>query len=565
MAKQARLFFTSTPAPPGADSAGSAGCASRDVRDKAVASGASFVSADETSNAAWPCTTQTSYHPVPPITPPESLMDTSYDLPDSTDWLLTSLPGFEAVEAALRCEVCKEFLSNPVITSCSHTFCSICIRRCITADGKCPSCKTGCSSDKLTPNIAVREVVMRFQEARPKALELARADKEDTVEMPSGQKRKLEDTEIEAEDENTRHTRSGQARGKRRREGADQDGPIEIADSEAESDPEYLPEGMAKCPICNKKMKAEQVYNHLDVCPGPDTSSSSQGRNTRSKTKAIFPTTLTRRKKETSPPPTRLSQLNYAMLKETALRKKLQEIGIPNWGDKTLLKRRHIEWLNIYNSNCDADGSVRKSKRQLLRELEEWEQTQGGRAESRESKIMKKDFDGDSYMKSHKTEFDDLIAKARRKVAAKKVDTAAEGEDETAASSASNADIPPQPHPPPPTSEPPPTTSETSTPSLPPPTSPSHNSPNPPPTPNPNKPYENNEPALASIRAKVEAANDPANRRPSLKTESSLESAHARGSDTQTGLRNPLGGPSRKVPMFEVPLEGEEGGGGAVQ
>lgn len=102
-------------------------------------------------------------------------------------------------------------------------------------------------------------------------------------------------------------------------------------------------------------------------------------------------------------------------MKEGALRKKLQEIGIPNWGNKDLMRRRHIEWLNIHNSNCDADESVRKPKRQLVRELEEWENTQGGRADVKESRVMKKDFDGSGYAKSHKSDFDDLIAQARKK------------------------------------------------------------------------------------------------------------------------------------------------------
>lgn len=84
------------------------------------------------------------------------------------------------------------------------------------------------------------------------------------------------------------------------------------------------------------------------------------------------------------------------------------------------MRRRHIEWLNIHNSNCDADESVRKPKRQLLRELEEWENTQGGRADVKESKVMKKDFDGSGYAKSHKSDFDDLIARARKKSAAPK-------------------------------------------------------------------------------------------------------------------------------------------------
>jgi E3 ubiquitin-protein ligase RAD18 len=206
-------------------------------------------------------------------------MDASFDLPDSTDWIKTSLPAFEPLEAALRCEVCKEFYNNPVITSCNHTFCSICIRRCITTDGKCPSCKKGCSSDKLAPNIAVREVVMRFQEARPKALELARADKEQEATAGSKNKRKLDDTDIE-EGESIRHTRSRQTRSKSQHNGGADGTSSVIVNSEDDGDDDFVPDGMVKCPMCNKAMKEAVVFNHLDTCTGPDAS---QGRNTRSR------------------------------------------------------------------------------------------------------------------------------------------------------------------------------------------------------------------------------------------------------------------------------------------
>ncbi|KAL6710380.1 E3 ubiquitin-protein ligase rad18 [Coniothyrium glycines] len=470
-------------------------------------------------------------------------MDASFDLPDSTDWLSTSLPVFEPLEAALRCEVCKEFLSNPVITSCSHTFCSICIRRCIATDGRCPSCKTGCSSDKLAPNIAVREVVMRFTEARPKALEMARADKQQDATMHSAKKRKIDETDIE-EDENVRHTRSRRMRNSNRVSTGLEDAPIEVADSEGDDD-DFVPEGMAKCPICAKSMKAEQVFNHLDVCTGPEPS---QGRTTRSKNKSAYPAPLQRRQKEPSPPPSRLSQLNYAMLKEGAFRKKLQDLGIPNWGSKDLMKRRHIEWLNIYNSNCDAHDSERKSKRQLLKELSEWEETQGGRADTKESKIMKKDFDGDGYMKSHKSDFDDLIARARQKRSAPKSDEAADTNklEDTLQSDAehvkdtSNQDTDP------------PTTNGTTHAPYPPSEIQAMKEYQPRPL-TAQHPYENNESALASIRAKVQAANEGLPQLPTLKMEPSLESARRRNSTTAEGMQNPLGSPSRKLPMFTLP------------
>lgn len=228
------------------------------------------------------------------------------------------------------------------------------------------------------------------------------------------------------------------------------------------------------------------------------------------------------------------------MLKENALRKKLQEIGIPSWGSKDLLKRRHIEWLNIYNSNCDADDSMRKSKRLLMKELDEWEQTQGGRADSKESKIMKKDFDGTGHMKSHKSDFDDLIARARQKRATPKVDGADDSNKPEAITT----------HPDPPQST----------------TQHSHNS-NPSPSalthgaltshgpPNPQNPYENNESALASIRAKVQAANHAPSSIPSLHTDSSMESARRRGSASEEGMQNPFGSPNRKMSMFALPGE----------
>ncbi|KAH6614327.1 hypothetical protein C7974DRAFT_74252 [Boeremia exigua] len=430
-------------------------------------------------------------------------MENTFDLPDSTDWIATSLPTFEPLEAALRCEMCKEFYSNPVITSCSHTFCSICIRRSIAADGKCPSCRTALSSDKLAPNIAVREVVMRFQEARPKALELARKDKEQEKGGNVNIKRKIGDTDIE-DGEDERQTRLRQTRRSRRNAGSS-DAPVEIPDSATDGDDDFLPEGMAKCPICNVAMKQELVFNHLDVCTGQ---SASQGRSTRSKTKTSFPAALRSRQKDPSPAPTRQSQLNYAMMKEGALRKKLQELGIPNWGSKDLMKRRHIEWLNIYNSNCDAHDSVRKPKRQLVKELEEWENTQGGRADAKESRFMRKDFDGSGYAKAHKTDFDDLIARARKKRAAK-------AEEKETNGVAVAAD------------------------------------------PEPIDEEQQDRLEAQSPPTHASAVGSTEDTRIATHTNADLpsEPAESTANEAPVGLQNPLRSPSRKVPMFSLPRE----------
>ena len=116
----------------------------------------------------------------------------------------------------------------------------------------------------------------------------------------------------------------------------------------------------------------------------------------------------------------RLPQLNYSLLKDAALRKKLSELGIPNGGPKDLLIRRHTEWVNLVNANCD---SLRpKTKRELVQELESWDRTQGRQilgnynGAGSASSVMSKNFDGAAWASNHSDNFQALIGQARQKV-----------------------------------------------------------------------------------------------------------------------------------------------------
>lgn len=119
----------------------------------------------------------------------------------------------------------------------------------------------------------------------------------------------------------------------------------------------------------------------------------------------------------TNKTPERLPALNYSILKDNVLRKKLKELGIPNWGPRTLLQRRHTEWMNIWNANCDSKSP--KVQRDLLRELESWERTQGGYANPSSidpsNTVMGKAFNATAWSSSHDDDFKRLIANARQK------------------------------------------------------------------------------------------------------------------------------------------------------
>lgn len=142
----------------------------------------------------------------------------------------------------------------------------------------------------------------------------------------------------------------------------------------------------------------------------------SSGRTSKNSTQNAFPISDKPIKR-----PDRLPQVNYSMIKEAVLRKKLTDMGVSAAGTRPLLERRYTEWITLWNANCDATRP--KSKFELKRELETWERTQGGRAQVHSSssgpQIKDKDFDGQSYSTSNNDSFRDLIAQARKKVAAK--------------------------------------------------------------------------------------------------------------------------------------------------
>ena len=119
--------------------------------------------------------------------------------------------------------------------------------------------------------------------------------------------------------------------------------------------------------------------------------------------------------------PERLAQVNFSMMKEAALRKKLGEMGISASGNKPLMERRYTEWITLWNANCDSRKP--KTKGELKRELEVWERTQGGRAQTSTygqhsgTQVKDKDFDGKAYSSTHDDSFRKLIANARKKTA----------------------------------------------------------------------------------------------------------------------------------------------------
>ena len=207
-----------------------------------------------------------------------------YDVSDPSDWLDTRLTEFAPLDASLRCEVCKDYYNTPMITSCSHTFCSLCIRRTLAADGKCPICRSNDQASKLRRNGAMELLVEMFQAARPVALKLAREQRYSPEIRPaattSASKRKA--AEADLEDDGAQ--RSGQRRKTRSQSRKTaSSGTPDMVISDNEKDKDYQPEdNLVACPICNKRMKQEAVFPHLDHCEGEQEQDRRMGQRKRS-------------------------------------------------------------------------------------------------------------------------------------------------------------------------------------------------------------------------------------------------------------------------------------------
>ncbi|KAI1266993.1 DNA repair protein rad18 [Xylariaceae sp. FL1019] len=348
---------------------------------------------------------------------------------DSTDWLATPLSGLATVEAALRCQICKDFFKTPMLTSCNHTFCSLCIRRALSSDGKCPLCRASEQEMKLRSNWSMEEVVAAFTQARAAVLDFAQKPpptSRSSVSPPKRTAREIEGSEEPPQSKRLRSsarlskTRSMEASAVIARQEA------EIPDPEPEPEPFEPDDGLVACPICWKRMKPLQVDRHLDTsCPGepqpepPKRQAKSPPRNSSIPTSitTAFPSAPSSSRIPT-PTPERLPARNYSMLKDAQLRKELADLGLSTAGGRYFQERRHKEWVMMWNANCDSQRPRRRAE--LLHDLDVWERTFGSRAPTTSyasttgAQIKDKDFDGTAWAAKHDISFRDLIANARK-------------------------------------------------------------------------------------------------------------------------------------------------------
>ncbi|KAJ8371165.1 hypothetical protein SKAU_G00111930 [Synaphobranchus kaupii] len=76
--------------------------------------------------------------------------------------------GSSLLEEELSCPVCTEIFRDPVVLSCSHSFCKACLQQYWGQKGsqECPICRRKSSKDILLPNLSLRNTCEAFLKER---------------------------------------------------------------------------------------------------------------------------------------------------------------------------------------------------------------------------------------------------------------------------------------------------------------------------------------------------------------------------------------------------------------
>lgn len=388
---------------------------------------------------------------------------------DPLDWRDTRVPEMAEWEAHLRCFVCKELFTAPVLTTCGHTFCLACVRKYIFEHDQCPLCHSEQREGELRRAGVLEEVVVGFGLWRERLLQALRGEVEVVASTGLFSNRAVGESPREP-----REVSQGSPAvetPKKRSAGIDTL-VYRLAKRLRGNSAAAVPTRteMVECPVCEELMTAAELQGaHIDLCLLGEGSSaggeSGGGVPGNGSVAALSPssllTTLSREASvcvveevavasaltepvaltgaaalirlatpavltgggaapadaptgtPTSTPtgaPTaqrpRLPRLDYPALSTTKLKEKLAQVRLPTNGARAQLEARYNEYYLMYNASLDSSRPVLEAE--LRRRVLQWEHRRGATLE-----VSAKEFNRREWMRRHREHYRELVAAAR--------------------------------------------------------------------------------------------------------------------------------------------------------
>ncbi|KAJ1025561.1 hypothetical protein NDA18_003904 [Ustilago nuda] len=369
---------------------------------------------------------------------------------DPSDWK-EDFTVLRNLDASLRCDLCFDIYTSPVsIKSCHHTFCSTCIRTHINQSRNggsfCPKCRqTKAYDSELIPQPLLEITALEWKRSRPF---LARLQSHHQCQKQSCPPQ----SESSSKRPPSQHNRSpSPRRSKRIKPDLCNSHPLPIHDDQEQepihnidlvhdadssalssspsaslqdataraSDLQLKAHHLVQCPICTHNFTVTALNRHLDSAncypgfPQPSPQERGLASTTTTTTKSTCswftqPRCSSISASSDAANEKRLVRPQYNLKSERDLRKLLQDAALPTNGDKEKMVQRHRQWVNIWNANLDSTNA-RRSAPQLRQELAAWERTKT--SAKLHSALL--DRHKSSWLKSNKSQFDQLIQKAK--------------------------------------------------------------------------------------------------------------------------------------------------------
>lgn len=309
--------------------------------------------------------------------------DTFEEVSDPSDWSESKFPKLADLDSYLRCQICKDFLKAPVLTTCGHVFCSICIRRSITESNKCPACLEETYESGLRKVLLLDNIVRWFSHNRDELL-----NKLELEHINDSQEQEMLDIS-----ENIYSMSKNDKRDDRPNDVIPRDISSDPIHKEISSDPptEKVENGvLAECPICGVFMPLTEIQgSHIDQClasgAGEKCQKITQNQSSPNCQKPVQPKSLTsffgkldnnsltdnaQLQPESVRAKQRLANLDTS-ISTSKLKEKLTSLHLPLNGSRAQMEQRMKEYINLYNANLDSINPV--SDRVLVDRLQKWE------------------------------------------------------------------------------------------------------------------------------------------------------------------------------------------------
>lgn len=339
------------------------------------------------------------------------LKGSKIEVSDPTDWDSTELPAISSLDSMLRCHICKDYLKAPVLTSCGHMFCSMCIRKALDVNSRCPLCQEEIFEGSLRKVLLLDGIIHWFKKQRSILFDkLKKPEKvDDSQNDPASDE--IIDLTIPDDDDNHIPNRQGH---------------LDVGPSHQDSDK------LVECPICFKFMTIDELQTtHLDECL------KTKSVHSKRKSDSGISVLLSPHKKKQKVQSFQIRDKKFdnvqrlpnfdSTMSTTKLREKLVSYNLPTGGPRARMEARLREYINIYNSNLDS--LYPKDKRILLDQLSKWESLMDlknkeskPRIEDEKSQVIisKAKKDSKNWRIKYKSQYDTLIKRAKANIETKK-------------------------------------------------------------------------------------------------------------------------------------------------